>query len=69
MSAAVLDSLIVTVAGIGLEVVCAVGALYLCGALDLAARAAGLLRRAVVMARLRWRRAQIRSRMPVRRLA
>ncbi len=66
MSAALTESLIVTVAGITFEAACAVGALYLCGALDLVAQLAHQLRRAWWLARWRMRRAQIRT---ARRLA
>ena len=69
MSAALTESLIVTVAGVGFEAACAVGALYLCGALDMVAQLAQQIRRAVVMARLRFRRATVRGRMIGRRLA
>lgn len=68
MSAALTESLLITVAGVGLEVCCAVAGLWLCGAVDLAARGAAQLRRAVVMARLRMRRAAVRA-VRVRRLA
>ena len=57
---------LITVAGVSFEAACAVGALYLCGALDLVAQLAQQIRRAWWLARWRMRRAQIRT---ARRLA